>query len=41
MIVDQHTDFPNSELADGVHPNEAGYERMARVWYDAVSEYLP
>ena len=41
MMVDQYTDFPNSELADGVHPNEAGYERMARVWYDAVSEYLP
>jgi hypothetical protein len=23
-----------------VHPNEAGYARMAGVWYTAISSYL-
>ncbi|MBN1610304.1 MAG: endoglucanase [Polyangiaceae bacterium] len=41
IMVDQNTGFPNSELADGVHPNQAGYERMGKVWYDAIKEYLP
>jgi lysophospholipase L1-like esterase len=41
IMVDQFTGFPNSELADGVHPNAAGYARMARVWYAAISGYLP
>ena len=40
ILVDQFTDFPNSELADGVHPNTQGYARMARVWYAAISQYL-
>jgi lysophospholipase L1-like esterase len=41
IMVDQNTGFPNSELDDGVHPNQAGYERMGKVWYDAIEEYLP
>jgi hypothetical protein len=40
MLVDQFEGFPTSELGDGVHPNEAGYARMARVWFDAVEPYL-
>ncbi len=40
LLVDQFTDFPSSELGDGVHPNEAGYARMAGVWYDAIQPYL-
>jgi hypothetical protein len=24
----------------GVHPNQAGYERMAGVWYTAIRPYL-
>ena len=40
VLVDQFTGFPNSELADGIHPNAAGYQRMARVWYAAISQYL-
>ena len=35
------TDFPTSELGDGVHPNQAGYARMAGVWYEAIEPYLP
>lgn len=33
--VDQYSGFPSWMLADGVHPNRAGYNRMASVWYDA------
>jgi lysophospholipase L1-like esterase len=40
ILVDQFTGFPNSELDDGVHPNPAGYARMAGVWYRAISSYL-
>lgn len=40
IFVDQFTGFPTSELGDGVHPNEAGYARMARAWYGAIADYL-
>lgn len=40
LLVDQFTGFPTSELGDGVHPNQAGYERMAHVWYAAIESYL-
>jgi lysophospholipase L1-like esterase len=40
IFVDQFTGFPNNELADGVHPNQAGYDRMAGKWYAAISSYL-
>jgi len=40
LFVDQFMGFPTSELGDGVHPNQAGYERMARKWYEAISSYL-
>lgn len=40
LYVDQYADFPTSELGDGVHPNEAGYNRMAGKWYQAIEPYL-
>jgi lysophospholipase L1-like esterase len=40
IMVDQNTGFPLSELPDNVHPNEAGYVRMAGVWYEAIKGYL-
>jgi lysophospholipase L1-like esterase len=40
LFVDQFTGFPTNELADGVHPNSAGYARMARAWFAAISSYL-
>lgn len=40
ILIDQFTDFPTSELGDGVHPNQAGYERMADKWYAAIASYL-
>jgi lysophospholipase L1-like esterase len=41
IFVDQFEGFPNSELGDGVHPNQAGYARMAGKWFAAIEEYLP
>lgn len=41
VLVDMFTDFSTSMLADGVHPNEEGYARMAEVWYEAIKDVLP
>lgn len=41
IFVDQFEGFPTSELGDQVHPNEAGYARMAGKWFDAIESYLP
>ena len=40
VLVDMHTGFPVSELADGIHPNAAGYLRMANVWYARLGSLL-
>lgn len=40
VLVDMHTGFPASELPDGVHPNAAGFARMANVWYTAIGDLL-
>lgn len=40
IYADQFKGFPESELGDGVHPNQAGYARMAGVWYAAIEPYL-
>ena len=40
LLTDQYTNFPLSELADGIHPSPAGYTRMAGVWYTAIQGYL-
>lgn len=40
IFVDQFAGFPGGELADGIHPNTAGYARMANKWYSAIEEYL-
>jgi lysophospholipase L1-like esterase len=41
VLVDMHTGFPVSELADMIHPTTAGYARMAGVWYATVAPLLP
>ena len=28
------------DLADGVHPNAGGYEKMGKYWYDTLTPYL-
>lgn len=35
-LVDMHSPLTTADLADGVHPNAAGYDKMARVWFDAL-----
>jgi len=40
IFVDQYTGFPTSELQDQVHPNSAGYARMANKWYAAIKPFL-
>lgn len=41
LLVDMHSpdDGPELEdLADGTHPNDIGYAKMACLWYNGVSE---
>lgn len=46
VLVDMYTAFTKdanykqSVLADNLHPNQAGYDLMADVWFDALSPYL-
>ena len=40
ILVDQHTNFPTSDLADGTHPTQAGYVLMANVWWAAIGSLL-
>ena len=35
-LVDMYDAVSTSDLADGVHPNAAGYDKMAAVWYKAL-----
>lgn len=34
--VDTQSILTTQDLADGVHPNNAGYEKLADSWYDAI-----
>jgi lysophospholipase L1-like esterase len=46
VLVDMYSAFTNdtnyqqSLLGDNLHPNQAGYEAMADVWFEALSPYL-
>nr|WP_042178276.1 ricin-type beta-trefoil lectin domain protein [Kibdelosporangium sp. MJ126-NF4]CEL13084.1 putative secreted glycosyl hydrolase [Kibdelosporangium sp. MJ126-NF4]CTQ98771.1 putative secreted glycosyl hydrolase [Kibdelosporangium sp. MJ126-NF4] len=35
-LVDMHTGFTTADLADGVHPTAAGYDKMAARWFAAL-----
>ena len=38
--VDMYNVLEVADLADGVHPNERGYNKMADVWYSAISDVM-
>jgi lysophospholipase L1-like esterase len=40
LLVDPSSSFPVTELADGVHPTQRGYEVIGDVWYAAIHPYL-
>ncbi|WP_328425493.1 RICIN domain-containing protein [Micromonospora sp. NBC_00389] len=35
-LVDMHAALGTADLADGVHPNAGGYDKMAARWYEAL-----
>jgi lysophospholipase L1-like esterase len=35
-LVDMHSAVSTADLADGLHPNAAGYDKMAARWYSAL-----
>lgn len=35
-LVDMHSALTVSDLADGIHPNAAGYDKMAAAWFSAL-----
>jgi lysophospholipase L1-like esterase len=42
IIVDQQSALNYvDDVFDLLHPNEAGYEKMADVWFDALDDFLP
>ena len=36
-FVDLNAVMTTADLVDGVHPNRAGYDKMAAVWFEALS----
>ncbi|MFD5319616.1 SGNH/GDSL hydrolase family protein [Streptomyces sp. NPDC127098] len=35
-LVDMYAALTNADIADGVHPNATGYNKMAAAWYTAL-----
>jgi lysophospholipase L1-like esterase len=35
-LVDMHSALTTADLADGIHPNAAGYDKMAAAWFSAL-----
>ncbi len=40
IFVDMFPALTSSDLSDGVHPKEEGYDKMATVWYAGIKSYL-
>ncbi len=40
-FLDMNAYVPISDMPDSLHPNEAGYEKMAQGWFDAITEFWP
>jgi lysophospholipase L1-like esterase len=37
QLVDMHTPLGAPDMADGLHPNDAGYRKIARAWFEALT----
>jgi lysophospholipase L1-like esterase len=40
-LVDMYSALTLADLADRTHPNQAGYSKMAAVWYAELQKFLP
>jgi lysophospholipase L1-like esterase len=40
-FVDMHSALGASDLIDGLHPNQSGYNKMAAAWQKAILELIP
>ena len=40
-FVDMHAALGASDLIDGLHPNQSGYDKMAAAWSKAIMELIP
>ena len=40
-FVDMYNELTASDIADGVHPNQNGYNKMGDAWYEVLSPILP
>ncbi|MFO0553723.1 MAG: SGNH/GDSL hydrolase family protein [Polyangiaceae bacterium] len=40
-FVDMHATVTLEDLADGIHPNEVGYDKMAEAWLSGLSTLRP
>ncbi|MEO7099028.1 MAG: SGNH/GDSL hydrolase family protein, partial [Luteolibacter sp.] len=39
-LVDMHSAWGASDLAEGVHPNQGGYDKMAAVWLPGITNVI-
>jgi lysophospholipase L1-like esterase len=37
QLVDMHGPLGPSDMADALHPNDAGYRKIAQAWFDALA----
>lgn len=40
-LVDMHSVLTTSDLSDGVHPTQTGYDRMGDAWFNAIQALGP
>ncbi len=40
VLVDMHTGFPANGIADGIHPNDAGYKFITKQWTSAILDSI-
>lgn len=38
-FLDMHSKLTLADISDGVHPNQAGYDKMGNAWFDALQTH--